>query len=90
MKKSLSTGLSFLVIVLFMSASVVNAEKFEWYFEVPAGNIGFRSFTVSKDNLFVQMTVEVYDGGPINIFILDNSTFTDWDEGSVVTAYFGG
>lgn len=92
MKKSLSAGLSFLVIVLFMSTSLVNAEKFDWYFDVPVGNIGYRSFTVSKDNLFIQMTIEVYDGGPINIFVLDNSTFTAWDSGhgEVVSAYLGG
>lgn len=92
MKKSLSAGLSFLVIVLFMSTSLVNAEKFDWYFDVPVGNIGYRSFTVSKDNLFIQMTIEVYDGGPINIFVLDNSTFTAWDSGhgEVVAAYLGG
>ena len=92
MKKSLSMGLSFLAIVLFMSTSSVNAEKFDWYFDVPVGNIGFRHFTVSKDNLFIQMTIEVYNGGPINIFVLDNSTFTAWDSGhgEVVSAYLGG
>ncbi len=85
-------GLSFLAIVLFMSTSSVNAEKFDWYFDVPVGNIGFRHFTVSKDNLFIQMTIEVYNGGPINIFVLDNSTFTAWDSGhgEVVSAYLGG
>ncbi len=92
MKKSLSTGLSFLAIVLFMSASLVNAEKFDWYFTVPVGNTGYRSFQVSKDNLFIQMTIEVYEGGPINIFVLDNNTFTAWNfgNGTVVSAYLGG
>ena len=92
MKKNLSIGLSFLAVVLFMSASLVNAEKFEWYFNVPVGDTGHRSFTVSKDNLFLQITIEVYEGGPINIFVLDNNTFTAWDfgNGEVVSAYLGG
>ncbi|MCE7739458.1 MAG: hypothetical protein KAU62_14115 [Candidatus Heimdallarchaeota archaeon] len=92
MKKNLSIGLSFLAIVLFMSASLVNAEKFDWYFNVLVGDTGHRSFTVSKDNLFLQMTIEVYEGGPINIFILDNNTFTAWNfgNGEVVSAYLGG
>lgn len=92
MKKNLSIGLSFLAVALFMSASLVNAEKFEWYFNVPVGDTGHRSFTVSKDNLFLQITIEVYEGGPINIFVLDNNTFTAWDfgNGEVVSAYLGG
>ncbi len=92
MKKSLSIGLSFLAIVLFMPASLVNAEKFDWYFNVPVDNTDHRSFTVSKDNLFLQMSIEVYEGGPINIFILDNNTFTAWNfgNGEVVSAYLGG
>jgi len=92
MKKNLSIGLSSLAIVLFMSASLVNAEKFDWYFNVPVDNTDHRSLTVSKDNLFIQMTIEVYEGGPINIFVLDNNTFTAWNfgNGAVVSAYFGG
>ncbi len=92
MKKNLSIGLSFLALVLFMSASLVNAEKFDWYFDVPVGDTNHRSFTVSKDNLFLQITIEVYVGGPINIFVLDNNTFTAWDfgNGEVVSAYLGG
>ena len=91
MKKSISTGLFLLVIALFISAPMVNAEKFEWDFAVDDGNIGSETFTVNKDNYFVQLTVEVHNGGPVNIFILDEPAWTLWDSGNgeVVAAYVG-
>ena len=88
MKKDLVRALSFVLIIIFISGISVRADKFEWNLTVPIDDHGAEMFTVSKDNYFVQLTIEVYRGGPVNIYVLDDSSYELWTNGSLGTGDF--
>jgi hypothetical protein len=78
MKKNSSAFVLVLTALLVISLSSVQAAKYEWYFEVNATGAQAEMFTVSKDNQFVQLTVEVFEGGPVHVYVLDNDSYQIW------------
>ncbi len=85
MKKNSSLVALVLIVIVLASVTSVKAEKFEWDYNVNTGASSSREFFVTKDNQFIQLTVEVHQGGPINIFVFNNQTFLDWNDGFPAT-----
>ena len=90
MKLRIPHVISFLIMVLILSGSTAFAFKAEWSIDAPGGGYDYEIFNVEKDGYFVQMSIEVTEGGPVSVFILDEFAVEDlFSYGQPVTAYIG-
>lgn len=77
--------------LILISPITTQSAKYSWSIFVDANTYDSRIFNVQKDNLMIKMRVKVFEGGPVSVFILDRSSYTDWEGGSgpQVIAYAG-
>lgn len=91
MKLRLSHFIFVITLGLILSTSTTYGFKAEWSIDAPGGGYDYETFVVEKDSYFIQMTVEVYEGGPVSAFILDEFAIEDlFTYGQPVVAYLGG
>ncbi len=77
--------------LILVSPITTQSAKYSWDIFVDSNTYDSRIFNVQKDNLMLKMRVKVFEGGPVSVFILDESSYTDWNGGlgSQVVAYAG-
>ncbi|MEE9410310.1 MAG: hypothetical protein V3V41_05220 [Candidatus Heimdallarchaeota archaeon] len=89
----LKVSLAFIFTILLLVVTAVNVQgKESW--DIWADQFSFNNvdFTVSRDNMFVKMRVTVYEGGPVSVFVLDESSyniFSSPGNTQVVEAFIG-
>ena len=92
MKMKVSTILAFTFTLIIISSTNVYGMKASW--DIWADGFSFNSdvFTVSRDNMIIKMRVEVYEGGPVSVFILNETsynTFSTPGNANQLVAYAG-
>lgn len=69
--------------------SNVSAAQYFW-FNVSQNDVESQSFYSEGNYSLIQLTIEVEFGGPISVFILDQSSYSSWLLGEEVSAKAGG
>ena len=75
MKMKVSSILTFIVCLIIISSTNVHGMKASWNIWTDGNTINSEAFTVSRDNMMIKMVVKVYEGGPVSVFILDETTY---------------
>ncbi len=73
LKVSLITAFTFSLIVL--SSINVQGMKASWDIWAEIEDFNSEVFTVSRDNMLIKMIVKVYEGGPVSVFILNETAY---------------
>jgi len=91
MRTKLYIALAISFYLILVAPITTQSAKHSWDIFVEANTYDSRIFNVQKDNLMLKMRVKVFEGGPVSVFILDRTSYTDWNGGygSEVTAYAG-
>ena len=79
-----------MLLSLILISSSAYAARSSWEMWVNANQYDYSPFQVESDNLLIKLRVRVFEGGPVSVFVLDETTYLSWVGGSIVTAYLGG
>ena len=75
MKLKISLFFTLTISLIIISSTNVQGMKASWDIWADGNDFKSEVFTVGRDNMMIKLVVKVYEGGPVSVFILNETSY---------------